>query len=106
MSLFSTWIKEDFYSTAVPVIVRYSGNASNELAKRVQFVSAVVNGVSHLLIFDGLLTLIRCFSEYLGSGNLKLQMKYPLFDVQLLKRCLQKTVAFVVFANLDTFSMI
>ena len=44
------------------------------------------------------------YGEFLGSGCSRKLVKYPVFDMRLLKRCLQK-VSSSVFGSLDSLSM-
>ena len=44
------------------------------------------------------------YKEYLGSGYSHKLVEYPIFDLRLLKRCLQK-VSSSVIGSLDPFSM-
>ena len=48
--------------------------------------------------------LAQAFASYLGSGYRAKLVEYPIFDLWLLKRCLQRTSA-SVFGSLDPFSM-
>ena len=48
--------------------------------------------------------LTEAFTSYLGSGYRAKLLKYPTFDLWLLKRCLQRTAA-SVSVSLDPFSM-
>ena len=89
---------------AVALIDRYYGDAHNELANLGNFLSAVGSGVSLVSLSGGSHTLVECYKEYLESGYTKTLVDYPIFDVRLLKRCLQKIASFV-FGTLDLFSM-
>ena len=62
------------------------------------------SGASLVSLSGGSHTLVECYKEYLGSGYTKTVVDYSIFDVRLLKRCLQKTAS-VVFGTLDPFSM-
>ena len=48
--------------------------------------------------------LVEAFASYLGSGHRAKLVEYPIFDLRLLKRCLQRTSA-SVFGSPDPFSM-
>ena len=65
-----------------------------------KFLSAVSSGASLVSLSEGSHTLVECYKEYLGSGYTKTLVDYPIFDMRLLKRCLQKTAS-VVFGTLD-----
>ena len=99
-----TWKAGDFVRVAVAIIERYYGDANSELAFLGKILSAVGSGASLVSLSVGSHTLVDCYREYLGSGYTKTLVDYPIFDVRLLKRCLQKTAS-VVFGTLDPFSM-
>ena len=89
---------------AVAIIDRYYGDANSELTILGKILSAISSGASLVSLCSGSHTLVDCYREYLGSGYTKTLVDYPIFDVRLLKRCLQKTAS-VVFGTLDPFSM-
>ena len=99
-----TWKAEEFVRVAVAIIDRYYGDANNELAILGKILSAVGSGASLVSFSGGSHTLVECYKENLGSGYTKTLVDYPIFDVRLLKRCLQKTAS-VVIGTLDPFSM-
>ena len=94
----------EFVRVAVTIIDRYYGDANSELAFLGKILSAMGSGASLVSLCGGSHTLVGCYKEYLGSGYTKTLVDYPVFDVRLLKRCLQKTAS-VVFGTLDPFSM-
>ena len=98
------WKASEFVRVAVAIIDRYYGDANSELAILGKILSAVGSGASLVSLSGGSHTLVECYREYLGSGYTKTLVDYPIFDVRLLKRCLQK-IASVVFGTLDPFSM-
>ena len=89
---------------AVAINGRYYGDANDELAILGKFLSAVGSEASLVSLSGDSHTLVECYREYLGSGYTKTLVDYPVFDVRLLKRCLQKTAS-VVFGTVDRFSM-
>ena len=99
-----TWKAGEFVRVAVVIIDRYYGDANSELAFLGKILSAVGSGASLVSLFGGFHTLVECYKEYLGIGYTKTLVDYPVFDVRLLKRCLQK-IASVVFGTLEPFSM-
>ena len=101
-----TWKAGEFLRVAVAIIDHYYGDANSELAVLRRILSAVGCGASLVSLSGGSHTLVDCYREYLGSGYTKTFVDYPIFDVQVLKRCLQKTAS-VVFGtlDLDPFSM-
>ena len=98
-----TWKAGEFMRVAVAIINRYYGDANSELAILGKILSAVGSEASLVSLSGGSHTLVECYKEYLGSGYTKTLVDYPIFDVRLLKRCLQKTAS-VVFGTLDPFS--
>ena len=99
-----TWKAGDFVQVAVAIIDRYYGDANSELAILGKILSAVGSGASLVSLSGGSHTLVHCYKEYLGSGYTKTLVDYRIFDVRLLKRCLQKTAS-VVLGTFDPFSM-
>ena len=99
-----TWNAGEFVRVAVAIIDRFYGDANSELAFLGKILSAVGSGASRVSLSGGSNTLVECYRDYLGSGYMKTLADFPIFDVRLLKRCLQKTAS-VVFGTLDRFSM-
>ena len=99
-----TWRRDSFYRVAVGVIDRYHGDASSELVILGQVLCAIGSGASLVAISGVSHTLVESYKQYLGSGCMRGVLDYPIFDVRLLKRCLQKTAS-AVFGTLDPFSM-
>ena len=99
-----TWKAGEFARVAVAKIDRYYGDANSELAILGKILSAVGSGASLVSLSGGSHTLVECYKEYLGSGYTKTFLDYPIFNVRLLKRGLQKTAS-IVFGTLDLFSM-
>ena len=98
-----TWKAGEFVRVAVAVIDRYYGDANSELAILGKILSAVGSEASLVSLSGGSHTLVECYKVYLGSGYTKTLVDYPIFDLRLLKRCLQNTAS-VVFGTLDPFS--
>ena len=98
-----TWKTGEFVRVAVTIIDRYYCDANSELAILGKSLSAVGSGASLVSLSGNSHILVECYREYLGSGYTKI-VDYPIFDVRLLKRCLQKTAS-VVFGTLDLFSL-
>ena len=102
--LIRTWKAGDFVRVAVAIIDRYYGDANSELAILGKILSTVGSGASLVSLYGGSHILVECYRECLGSGYTKTLVDYPIFDVRLIKRCLQKTAS-VVFGTLDPFSV-
>ena len=99
-----TWEKGTFRRVAVSVADRFAVDATHDLSRLGSVVSALgisaslvaVSGVSHVLA--------DTYREFFGSGYSHKLVEYPIFDLRLLKRCLQK-VSSSVFGSLDPLSM-
>ena len=76
---------------AVAIIDRFYGDPNTKLAILGKILSAVRSGASLISLPGGSDTLVDCFIEYLWSGYTKTLVDYPIFDLRLLKQCLQKT---------------
>ena len=98
------WKLGEFVRVAVAIIDRYYGDPNSELEILGKVLSAVGSRASLVSLSGCSHTLVDCYREYLGSGYTKTLVDYPIFDVRLLRRCLQKTAS-VVFGTLDPFSM-
>ena len=99
-----TWEKGTFRRVAVDVVDRFTVDATHVVAVPGSVVAAVGSSASLVAISGGSHVLADTYREYLGSGYSHKLVEYPLFDLRLLKRCLQK-VSFSVFGSLDHFSM-
>ena len=99
-----TWKAGEFVRVTVAIIDRYYGDANSELALLMKTLSAVGSGASLVSLSGGSHALVECYRENPGSGYIKTLVDYPICDVRILKRCLQKTAS-VVFRTLDPFSM-
>ena len=99
-----TWEKGSFRRVAVDVVDRFTVDVSHEVAVSGSVVAAVGGSASLVAISGGSHVLVDTYKEYLGSGYSHKLVEYPIFDMCLLKRCLQK-VSSSVFGSLDPFSM-
>ena len=93
-----------FLSVAVTVADRFTVDTTHELSVLGSVVAAVGDSASLVAISGGSHVLTDTYGEYLGSGYSHKLVEYPIFDLRLLKRCLQK-VSFSVFGSVDPFSM-
>ena len=98
-----TWEKGTFRRVAVDVVDRFAVDATHEVAVLGSVVAAVGSSAS-LVAISGGSHVADTYKEYLGSGYSRKLVEYPVFNLRLLKRCLQK-VSSVVFGSLDPFSM-
>ena len=99
-----TWKKGTFCRVAVSVADRFAVDATHELSVLGSVMSAVVGSASLITVSGGSHVLVDTYREYLGSGYSHKLVECPIFDLRLLKRCLQK-VSSSVFGSLDPFSM-
>ena len=99
-----TWEKGTFRRAAVSVADRFAVDATHEPSVLGSVVSAVGGSASLVAVSDGSHVLGDTYRDYLGSGYSHTLVEYPIFDLRLLKRCLQK-VSSSVFGSLDPFSM-
>ena len=67
-------------------------------------VDALGPEVSVASISGGSTVLVEAVCEYLGSGYRQKLIEYPVFDLQLFRRCLQRT-SLSVFGSLDGLAM-
>ena len=99
-----TWEKGTFRRVAVDVVDRFTVDATHYVAVLGSLVSAVGSSACLVAISGGSHVLADTYKEYLGSGYSHKLVEYPIFDLRLMKRCLQK-VSSSVFGFLDPFSM-
>ena len=99
-----TWEKDTFRRFAVAVTDRSAVDATHEISVLGSLVSAVGGSASLVAVSGGSHVLAGTHGEYLGSGYSHKLLEYPVFDLRLLKPCLQKVTS-SVFGSLDNFSM-
>ena len=99
-----TWEKDTFRRVAVAVTDRFSIDATYKLSVLGSIVAAVGGSASLVAVSGGSHVLANAYGEYLGSGYSRKLVEYPVFDLRLLKRRLQK-LSSSVFGSLDPFFM-
>ena len=99
-----TWDKGTFRRVAVTVADRFAIDATHKLSVLGSVVAAVGGSASLVAISGGSHVLTDTYGEYLGSGYTHKLVEYPISDLRLLKRCLQK-VSSSVFESPNPFSM-
>ena len=102
--LVRTWEMSTFRRVCVAVLSRFSTITTLEATILAKIVDAAGLDTSVVSLHEGRHVLAEAFASYLGSGYCAKLVEYPTFDLQLLKRCLQRTAA-SVFRSLDPFSM-
>ena len=99
-----TWEKGTFRRVAVDVVDHFTIDATQNVAVLGSVVAAMGSSASLVAISGGSHVLADIYREYLESGYSHKLVEYPIFDLRLLKRCLQK-VSSSVFGSLHPFSM-
>ena len=99
-----TWEKDTFHRLAVAVTDRFAVDATYKLSVLGSVMAAVGGWASLVAVSGGSHVLADTYGEYLVSGCSCKLAEYPVFDLRLLQRCLQK-VSSSVFGSLDPFSM-
>ena len=96
------WERSTFRGVCVALLSRFSANITREATILGKILDAAGPDASVVSLHGGLHVLAEVFASYLGSGYNARLMDCPSFDLQLLKRCLQRTAA-SVFESLDPF---
>ena len=102
--LVHTWERSIFLRVCVAVLSRFSANTTLEVTFLANILDAAGPDASVMSLHGGPHELAEAFASYLGDGYRAKLVEYPIFDLRLLKRCLQRTAA-SVFGSLDPFSM-
>ena len=92
-----TWEKDTFRRVAETVSDQFCSDATHELSVFGSVVAAVGSLASPVAVFVESHVLADTYGDFLGSGYDRKLVEYPIFDLILLKRCLQK----VSFPSLD-----
>ena len=82
----------------------YSSDPHQEITALGRMVDALGPDVSVASISSVSTVLVEAFCEYLGSGYHQKLIDYPVFDLRLFRRCLQRTSS-SVFGSLDGLAM-
>ena len=99
-----TWDRDTFRRVCVAVLSKYSREASRDAAVHGQLLSVVGPSVSLVALVGGSHVLRDTNNELAGNGYREKLAEYPIFELRLLKRCLQKFGS-VIFGSLDPFLM-
>ena len=99
-----TWEKDTLRRVAVANTDRFSTDATHYLSRLGSVVAAVGCSTSPVAVFDGSHVLADTYGNYLVRRYNHKLVEYAIFDLRLLKRCLQK-VSCSVFGCLDPFLM-
>ena len=99
-----TWDVDTFRRVCVASLDRYSSDFQQEVTALGRVVDALRPDVSVASINGGSTVLVEAFCEYLGNGYRQKLIDYPVFDLHLFRRCLQRTSS-SVFGSLDGLAM-
>ena len=98
-------VGEGYFPSGCCVCYRpFAIDATHELPVLGSILAAVGGLASLVAVSGGSHVLADTYGEYLGNGYTHKLVEYPIFDLRLLKRYLQK-VSSSVFGSLDPFSM-
>ena len=100
----STWDVDTFKRNCVATLDRYSSDPYQDITALGRMVDALGPDVSVASISGGSTVLVEAFCEHLGSGYRQKLIDYPVFDLRLFRRCLQRTSS-SVFGSLDGLAM-
>ena len=84
-----TWEVSTIRRVCAAVLSRFSANTSLEATIPVKILDAAGPDASVVSLHGGPHVLAEAFASYLGSGYRAKLVKYPTFDLRLLKRCPQ-----------------
>ena len=99
-----TWDVDTFKRVCVATLDCYSSDPHQEITALGRMVDALGSDVSVATISGGSTVLVEAFCEYLASGYRQNLIDYPVFDLRLFRRCLQRTSS-SVFGSLDGLAM-
>ena len=99
-----TWDVNTFKRVRVATLDRYSSDPHQEVTALGRVVDALGSDVAEASIIGGSTVLVEAFREHLGSGYRQKLIDYPVFDLRLFGRCLQRTSS-SVFGSLDGLAM-
>ena len=99
-----TWDVDTFKRVRMATLDRYSSDPHQEITALGRMVDALGPDVSVASISGGSTVLVEAFCEYVGSGYRQKLIDYPVFDLWLFRRCLQRTSSSVC-GSLDGLAM-
>ena len=99
-----TWDIDIFRRVCVAELDCYRSDPHQEETALGRVVDALGPDVSVASINGGSTVLVEAFCEYLGNGYRQKLIDYPVFDLRLFRRCLQRTAS-SVFGSLDGLAM-
>ena len=99
-----TWDVDTFRRDCVATLDRYSSDPHREVTSLGRVVDALGPDVSVASISGCSTVLVEAFCEYPDNGYRQKLIDYPVFDLRLFRRCLQRTSS-NVFGSLDGLTM-
>ena len=99
-----TWDVDNFKRVCVASLDCYNSDPHQEVTALGRVVDALGPDVSVASISCGSTVLVEAFCECLGKGYRQKLIDYPVFDLRLFRRCLQRTAS-SVFGSLDGLAM-
>ena len=99
-----TWKVDTFKRVCVATLDRYNSDPHQEVTALGRVVDALGPDVSVASTSGGSTVLAEAFCEYLGNGYREKLIDYPVFDLRLFRRCLQRTPS-SVFGSLDGLAL-
>ena len=99
-----SWDVDTFKRICVATLDRYSSDPHQEITALGRVVAALGSEVEIVSIIGGSTVLLEAFREYLGGWYRQKLIDYPVFDLRLFRRCLQRTPS-IVFGSLDGLAM-
>ena len=102
--LVRTWERSIFQHVCVAVLSRFNANTTLEATFLAKIVDAAGPDTSVVSLHGGAHVLAEAFAGYLGSGYRTNLLQYPIFDLRLFKRCIQRSAA-SLFWSLYPLSM-
>ena len=99
-----TWDINIFKRVYVATLDRYSSDPHQEVTALGRVVDALGLDVSVASISGGSTVLVEAFCDSLGNGYRQNLIDYPVFDLRLFRRCLQRTAS-SVFGSLGRLAM-
>ena len=88
-----TWDVDTFRTVCVATLDRYSSDPHQEVTALGRVVDALGPDVSVASTSGGSTVLLEAFCDYVGSGYRQKLIDYPVFDLCLFRRCLQRTAS-------------
>ena len=99
-----TWDVDTLRRVCVATLDHYNSDPHQDVTALGRVVDALGPDVSVASINGGSTVLVEAFCEYLSNGCRQKLIDYPVFDLRLFRRCLQRTSS-SVFGSLDGLAM-